>query len=282
MDFRSSALIPALYLILGITVVGVGCIAFLIYRPTAGERATQQFAEATKTSDDPRFRNPPQVSSRVALETNESYAKTVQRMLHLEELLEKRTALLEKKSVLLEQKDAEYRQLKQEVDDYLLLLSQLAPMDVPDVGSEDSTNGEPSASQETTALQRQLQQLRTRLSETEQTERKLELELADLKIELNNAYAEMAEQQLAAVIGHDDAVSQASARVLVGMGAEAIPEVVGLLSDRRAEVRVWAASVIGQFGPLADDSVPRLRSMLSDPDARVRDAARRSIDLILD
>lgn len=281
MDFRSSSLVPLLYLILGISIVGVACFAFLIYRPVDGERATQQFSEAIATSDDSRFRTPTQVSTRDT-ELNEAYAQTVQRMLHLEELLDKRTKLLEQKSALLEKKDAEYGKLKEDVDHYLLLLGELAPMQLPQSEESDSTTSEDSDAQETTALRQQLEQLRARLARNKETERLLESELDDLKTELNDAYAEMAEQQLAAVlVDQEDAVSEASARILVGMGAEAIPEIVALLSDRRVEVRAWAASVLGRFGPLAEGSLPRLREMLSDPDGRVREAAGRSIDIIL-
>jgi hypothetical protein len=281
MDYKTSSLVPALYLVLVVTVVAVASVAFVIYRPEPSERITEQLETATGRELDPRL-SPPASTSTDSFGTSESYAKAVQRILQLEELLNKRTKLLEQKSALLDRREDDYRELRNEVDDYVMLLSQSSPIP-KSPNSPTETPIKPSVSEESSALQVQLEQLKSKLSEHVAAERQLESELDLVKEDLNAAYAEMAEQQLAAaLVGQDNAVAGVSARLLVRMGPEVLPSIVDLLSDRRADVRVWAVDVLGQFGPLAEDAVPQLREVLMDSDPRVRAAAERSISIILD
>lgn len=280
MDYKSSALVPALYLVLAVAVVGVACVGFVIYRPEPGQRVTEQLASNRTRTDDPRLSRPASNATDTS-QVKESYAKAVQRNLQLEQLLDKRTQLLERKSALLDKREAEYRELKRELDDYVMLLSQNSPMPTEDAPPSE-TVAEPAPNEEETAAQAQLEQLRAKLSETKAAERQLESELTQVKEKLANAYAEMAEQELASLVVQDNAVADASARIVAAVGAEAIPAIVELLSDRRAEVRAWAAAVLGQMGRLAIDTVPQLREALMDHDPRVRLAAERSINSILD
>lgn len=283
MDYKSSALVPALYLVLAIAVVGVVCVAFVFYRPEPGRRVTEQLADQTP-ADDPRL-TPPVSNASDGSYVKESYAKAVQRNLYLEQLLDKRTRLLEKKSALLDRREAEYRELKQELDNYVTLLDQLSSTSTDDKPAAEAVT-EPVPNENEKAAQDQLEQLRTKLAETKAIEQQLESELKAVKKKLTTAYAQMAEQQLASLVVQqnvqDTAVADASAKILATTGAEAIPAVVELLSDRRATVRVWAADVLGQMGRVAEDTVPRLREALMDPDPRVRAAAERSIGIILD
>jgi len=67
---------------------------------------------------------------------------------------------------------------------------------------------------------------------------------------------------------------------LASIGAESVPVLVEHLTHQRAEIRRWAATVLGEIGPDANDAIPALMHASSDEDPGVREAARRSLDLI--
>lgn len=56
-----------------------------------------------------------------------------------------------------------------------------------------------------------------------------------------------------------------------------IPVLVTALSDQYAEVRSLAAGALGVVGPAAASAVPKLRELLADPDAEVRDYAAQAL-----
>jgi len=89
-----------------------------------------------------------------------------------------------------------------------------------------------------------------------------------------------------AELGDADAVVRAlAASRLEGIGpraSEAIPALVGCLADRDAEVRRASAAALGQLGPEATVAMPALVNLSeSDPDERVRRAARLSRSILL-
>ncbi len=64
--------------------------------------------------------------------------------------------------------------------------------------------------------------------------------------------------------------------------AAAIPSLVVCLSDREPEVRIAAATALGQLGPDATVTLPTLEKLVeTDPDPRVRQAATRSRAILL-
>ena len=66
----------------------------------------------------------------------------------------------------------------------------------------------------------------------------------------------------------------------VGLGRVQMMQHVELLSDERADVRVWSASVLGSLGADGQDAVPALMGMLVDNEKIVRDQAKRSLELL--
>ena len=67
-------------------------------------------------------------------------------------------------------------------------------------------------------------------------------------------------------------------RAFTQLGAAAVPVLVDLLSDERADVRIWSASVLGGLGEEGNDAVPALMGMLVDENKTVRDQAKRSLE----
>ncbi len=88
-------------------------------------------------------------------------------------------------------------------------------------------------------------------------------------------------------LGHpDDPITRALAAGRIEAhgprAAAAIPSLVVCLSDREPEVRIAAATALGQLGPDATVTLPTLEKLVeTDPDPRVRQAATRSRAILL-
>ena len=61
------------------------------------------------------------------------------------------------------------------------------------------------------------------------------------------------------------------------MGAPAVPHVVKLLNDQRADMRLLACRILARIGPDAKAAVPSLIELLDDPDPRVQKEAVRAL-----
>jgi HEAT repeat protein len=61
---------------------------------------------------------------------------------------------------------------------------------------------------------------------------------------------------------------------------KAIPQLLVFLRHANAEVRKQAATILGQIGPDAKESLPALSLLLQDKDQLVRDAAQEAIKRI--
>jgi HEAT repeat protein len=82
------------------------------------------------------------------------------------------------------------------------------------------------------------------------------------------------------LLAQKEAFEAVASRALTIIGAEAVPVLVEHLSHQRADIRQWAATVLGEIGADANEATPALIDALSDNDVGVREAARQSLDLI--
>lgn len=69
---------------------------------------------------------------------------------------------------------------------------------------------------------------------------------------------------------------------LPGESSRFIPDLLDLLEAESPEVRQWALGWLGMFGQAASSTLPALKALEEDSDARVREAARMAIESILD
>lgn len=91
---------------------------------------------------------------------------------------------------------------------------------------------------------------------------------------------EAAEQEIVDLVAIHQARQSAANEALVRLGVEAVPLLVESLKSSRPEVREWAAAVLGQIGPEAEDALRALSESQADNDPRVRSAVARAIAAI--
>jgi chromosome segregation ATPase len=176
------------------------------------------------------------------------------------------SARLNRLSELLQQKSQDYDALKSELDHSTALMNELLPASAepsepvaePLVESEPTT-AEPTVSEETQSdLAKQLEEARAQLAELEKEAAASELHIFALQ---------------------DDKrmLASAASAALIKSGAAAAPGLADLLAHRRPEMRLWAATLLGEMGPDALSAVDALHEALSDADEEVRLAARKAL-----
>ena len=87
--------------------------------------------------------------------------------------------------------------------------------------------------------------------------------------------------ELVEMLKDEDAAVRLSAAHLLGeIGPAAAPALVTALQDDDASVRRNAAVALGSIGPAAKEALPALTTALKDEDRRVREAARSALKKI--
>ena len=89
-----------------------------------------------------------------------------------------------------------------------------------------------------------------------------------------------AEAEFESLIAEKQAFEAVVSETFVRLGRDAVPVLVYQLANPRADVRQWAANVLGELGPVARDAIPSLSDALRDADEAVREAARNSLEKI--
>ena len=198
----------------------------------------------------------------------------------LQALLEQKTKLLHNTTALLERNTVEQLSLKKELDQAIALLELLAEQvsETGELTSDDNVaNGE--LHEDLERLIQQRQQSETRAGEQDEEWNALVVELAATDEEIARLKQE-SEIEFRDLLDQKEAFEAVASRALATIGAESVPVLVEHLSHQRADIRQWAATVLGEIGADADEATPALIDALSDADAGVREAARQSLDLI--
>jgi hypothetical protein len=199
----------------------------------------------------------------------------------LQALLDQKTELLERKTALLEKKTAEQVRLRKQLDEAIVVLEVMA--------DDISQNGEATDEDmgRNGGLHQNLERLREQRYENETQEQQHEEEFKLLITELAATDEEIAllrqqsEMEFSQLLAEKEAFEAVASRALVSIGAESVPVLVDYLTDQRAEIRRWAALVLGDIGPEANEAIPALiHASSSDDDPAVREAARQSLDSI--
>src|SRR5213593_3395102 len=106
-----------------------------------------------------------------------------------------------------------------------------------------------------------------------------DLSLRAPRPELQAVHLSIAEQLR--LMGQDFRVRGAAIAALVAIGSGAVPDLLGALEDRRAEVRLSAAEVLGRFAADGERIVPALaRVVKGDAEPMVREAAIHSLETL--
>ena len=271
------SLIAGLYAFIGFLIVVIGYGTFSYYQ-SASDSAVQRMTETLNAelvaSRQAANTRPPQPTLNAA-----ALARAHAQLNELQALLQRNSLLLEKRTALLNQKTAECKTLKGQLDVSIATVLELLENDV-------TVDGKAAREQVGKELEEDFNQLsaelvRSESLELEQTQQveQLKLELAVTESEIA-AMREQANAELLSLLEQQQIVDTTSRSAFAKMGSTAVPVLVEFLGDDRAEVRAWAASVLGSLGTNGQEAVPALMGMLVDNDQGVRDQAKRSLDLL--
>ena len=198
----------------------------------------------------------------------------------LQMLLDQKTKLLQQKTALLDQKNAEHQAMQAELDDAIELLEVLAA----EVAGRDSPASAGRGTDE--QLQAELERLREESEKSRTVAEQQQGELDRLKDELGatdlgiTQLERQAESEFSALAADHDAFEAIVSETLVRIGVDAVPALVYQLAHPRADVRRWAAVMLGELGPTGREAIPPLQEALKDKDSGVRDAARRALEKV--
>lgn len=275
MTDKNRTLIAWLYVTVGLLIVTVGYGAFIYYQSVSASTVARMQAalDAELAAGQPRAlvqRPKPPVNS-AALTRAHTQLNELQMM------LERNSRLLEKRTSLLNQKTAECKALQSQLDESIAALLELLEMENSSSDNRQQLGRD---------LEEEFQRLKVELERSEVLELEQTQQVALLRSELTATEAEIArirEQanlELLSLLEQQQMVDATSRRAFTRMGSAAVPVLVEFLGDERAEVRAWAASVLGGFGANGQDAVPALMGLLVDNDAVVREQAKRSLELL--
>jgi len=231
----------------------------------AGERPSAELHAAPRAAE----ANPP---------VEQLYLKQTQ-VRQLRTLLDQKTKLLQQRTALLDQKSAEHQALRSELDDAIDLLAVLAA----EVAARNPSSGNGATDAH---VRTDLERLREESEKSQVLAAQQEGELNRLKEALGmtdegiSQLQQQAEREFAAAAADREAFEAVVSETLVRLGETAVPVLIGQLGHLRADVREWAAKVLGDLGPAAKSAVPALLDALDDKDAGVRAAANRALDKI--
>ena len=198
----------------------------------------------------------------------------------LQILLDQKTKLLQQRTALLDQKNAEQVALRAELDEAIDLMEDLA-------AELAATTTTPSADQgKGEKLQGELDKFRSEAAKSRTVADQRQAELDRLMVEVgvtDEGIAQLqlqAETELESLAAEKRAFEAVVSETFVRLGVDAVPVLVYQLANPRADVRQWAATVLGELGTTAKDAIPPLSDALRDQDPTVRDAAHRALEKI--
>lgn len=277
MSDRNSLLIASLYAAIGLLVATIGYGTFAYYQSASSSAVARMEASLAAEMAASRGRantQPPKPPVNAAALTR-AHAQ----LNELQAMLQRNSQLLDTRTTLLNKKTAECKTLQKQLDGSIATILELLDMDGDERSSE-------TRQQLGRNLEQEFKQLKAELERSESLELEQTQQVAQLKSELTateleiSAIRRQANAELLLLLEQQQLLEAASRRAFMQLGSAAVPVLVELLNDQRAEVRVWAASVLGNLGMNGQDAVPALMGLLVDNDPLVRDQAKRSLELL--
>jgi chromosome segregation ATPase len=257
MDMRSRLLALAVF---GMFAVTLGSISFAVWSRTW--QTQQELASLLPTT-------PPAGIDRTSLEggisgrSSDDYNNPRVDLLRTQ--VERLTERVNRLSDQLDRKAQEYDALKTEHDHNVELLREMLAAEQDSIQRKTVVEAAKTevAKAETTPdpvaeLNAQLRELRSELAAMEKQAAQDELHIFDLE-------------------DRKRVLQTAASAALVRAGEAAVPALADLLTDKRSEIRRWAATVLGEIGPDAASAADVLHEALSDSDEDVQIAARKAL-----
>lgn len=276
MSERNSLLIAGLYATIGLLVVVVAYGTYAYYQSVSASAVAQMEAELAAEMAPLRslaVATPQPVVNAAALTRAHAQLNELQAM------LERNSRMLDQRTGLLNQKTAECKTLQRQLDSSIATVLALLDMD-------EEIDNTASRQEVGRNLEQEFKQLKTELERSESLELEQMQQVSQLKAELAETEAqitairEQANTELLMLLEQQQLLESTSRQAFTQLGAVAVPVLVDLLRDERAEVRAWATSVLGGMGPNGQDAVPALMGLLVDNSEMVRDQAKQSLELL--
>lgn len=282
MFVRQGVLVVTVYLVFALVISGVSILAFHRYTVwSKGIVASNLTADPNLSGH--RLRDSEDLQSAYAPAL---LKRADERLAQLQGMLDKTSELLRQKTDLLNQRTTENRALKGDLDETLSFLVDALDTDKASdkqSGAKTPTTEEPRPRVAHDRVESELKSLRDDMSKADFLEQEQAAELEQLKDELLQmeaavtAVQRQTQGELDALAAERDSLVAAATRSLVRSGEAAVPAITELLANERPAVRAWAASVLGEMGPVAQEASTALTNLQSDPDANVRAAAQRAL-----
>jgi hypothetical protein len=278
MDLVNRLIAWAAY-VTGAVLIGSGAFfAFHYYRQNAVSADTAEVASNSERETGPES-VPGEGPAVGGVPVEQLYLQRTQ-IRRLQTLLDQKTKLLQQRTALLDQKNAEQVALRAELDEAIALLEVLAV----EMAATTTTSSANQAKGE--KLQSELEKFRSEAAKSRMIADQQQAELDRLKDEVGATDEGITELRLQAETEFNSLVAEKRAfeavvsETFVRLGKEAVPVLIYQLANPRADVRQWAATLLGELGPIARDSIPSLSDALRDTDESVRDAARSALEKI--
>lgn len=177
---------------------------------------------------------------------------------------------------ILRKRSAEYEALKKEFE-------QLIDQVTNELGIEPATKSGSSKTKAKSSADARIAELTAESEErVAELEKKANEEMEKLSRKAGEQLATLQEegQQLIEMLEQERSVNTAATRILVDLGAAAVPALTNSLMAQDAETRQWAAEVLSDIGPDAGGAASALANALNDSDEGVRRAARDALESI--
>lgn len=254
MDMRSRLLALAVFGMFAVTLASISFAVWSQVQRTGQELATMLPAPAPSRPD------------KISLDSGIARDDQLDPRLELwRTQVERLTDRVNRLSDLLEKKSADYDSLKTDHDHNAEILRELLATEQDSVERKTVVNEikaeaakTESNSEAVAELNSQLRELRSELAAMEKQAAVDELHIFELE-------------------DRKRMLQTAASAALVRSGAAAAGALADLLSDRRPELRRWAATVLGEIGPDAASAADALHEALSDSDEEVQIAARKAL-----
>jgi len=270
---RMSALVAAVCVVGALLIVFVARGMFLLYHDQAGETAVAATDPAPRRTT-VRYAAPaPSRFDAVAL------GRAQQRLDELQAELLQMTATLEEKTRLLEQKSAECRDLETKLDVSADFVTALLAEDRRAEDESQPVEAALANGVEPESRQVELEQAQRLQAESQQQLERLRQELMQAE-QQRVALEETASREITALLEERLVLEAAAGQALLQVGEPATAALIELLRHEHAEVRLWAAVVLGRMGPAAQSAVEPLSNLRRDSDRRVAAEARRALSSI--
>ncbi len=274
MELFNRVLVFAAYVVVG-CIIGISAWAAGLYYASSHRAALNDYADDLDTDTTVRLAHASVPTPGVHVEHLFAQRAQIER---LQAALAQKDALLDRKRQLLDHKTVDQQTLKQELESTISVLEMLAAQAMLAESVPDDPNNKP--------LIAELEKLQEERNRNQALAQQLQQDLQELAAEMAvtddriRQLQQQSEFETTVLLAEMETFQSVASRALAGLGGDSVDALVVLLADPRPRIRRWAAEVLAEIGPPAQEAIPALVDIMSDPDPSVREEVRRALDNI--